>query len=286
MTVRTILVPVRGDGKGEGVLNHAVSLARRHSAHMEVLHCRSRPEDLIPFGIFVPASLRKEIVASAGTLANEEEDKVRGLFDRYCQQHDLPALDAAPWPRDRVSVTWREETGKQAKIIGVRGRLADVIAVAQPDHAQNLGMNTLESALLETGKLVLMCPPAPVESVGARVAVAWNGSAEASRAVTTALPVLKAADAVTILSEEGAKLPVSAEEARDYLAVHDIACNQRSFSASPAKVGQALVAGAKAAGADCLLMGAYGQSRRRELIMGGVTQHVVDHADIPILLMH
>ena len=286
MTVRTILVPVRGDGKGGGVLDHALCLARRHAAHLEVLHCRPRPEDLIPFGIFVPASLRKEIVASAGTLANEEEGKVRDLFDRYCQEHDVEILEAAPWPRDRISATWREETGKQAKIIGVRGRLSDVIAVAKPDHAQNLGLNTLEAALLESGKLVMMCPPGPVETVGARIAIAWNGSAEAARAVTAALHVIKQADSVTILSGQGAKLPVSAEEVKDYLAVHDISCTLSSFAAEPSAVGQALLAGAKKAGADCLLMGAYGQSRQRELVMGGVTQHVVDHADMPILLMH
>ena len=49
MTLRSILVPVRGDGKGEGVLNHALSLAKRHSAHLEVLHCRPKPEDMIPY---------------------------------------------------------------------------------------------------------------------------------------------------------------------------------------------------------------------------------------------
>ena len=286
MSLRTILVPVRGDGKGEGVLDHALCLARRHAAHLEVLHCRPRPEDLIPFGIFVPASLRKEIVSSAGTLANEEEHKVRSFFESYCSQRALPVIEAAPWPRDGVSATWREETGKQAKIIGVRGRLADLIAVAKPDRAQNLGLNTLEAALLESGKLVLMCPPGPVESVGARIAVAWNGSAEASRAVTVALPLLKKAESVTILSGEGASLAVSAEEAQAYLAVHDIACELRKFSAAPTAVGQALLAGAKQASADCLLMGAYGQSRQRELVMGGVTQYVVDHADMPIFLMH
>ncbi len=286
MTVRTILVPVRGDGKGEGVLNHALCLARRHGAHLEVLHCRPRPEDLIPFGIFVPTSLRKEIVSSAGTLANEEEDKVRGFFDRYCSEHDIPVLEAAPWPRERITATWREETGKQAQVIGVRGRLADVIAVAKPDRAQNLGLNTLEAALLETGKLIMMCPPVPTETVGARVAIAWNGSAEAARAVTAALPILRNAESVMLLSGEGEALPVSAAEAKDYLAVHDIASSLQGFAASPGAVGRTLLTTAKGAGADCLLMGAYGQSRRRELVMGGVTQHVIDHADLPILLMH
>lgn len=286
MTLRTILVPVRGDGKGEGVLDHALALARRHCSHLEVLHCRPRPEDLIPYGIFVPASLRKEIVASAGNLANEEEGKVRDLFDRYCQEREIPEIDAAPWPRDRVSATWREETGKQAQVIGLRGRLADLIAVAKPDRAQNLGLNTLEAALLETGKLVLMCPPAPVETLGAKLAFAWNGSGEAARAMTAALPLLAKADSLTILTGEGADLPVSADEAKAYLAVHEIDCEISTFKAAPTAVGQALLAGARQAGADSLLMGAYGQSRQRELVMGGVTQYVIDHADMPVFLMH
>jgi hypothetical protein len=61
MTVRTILVPVRGDGKGEGVLDHALSFGGRYAAHLEVVHCRPRPEDLLPFGVSVPAILRKDI---------------------------------------------------------------------------------------------------------------------------------------------------------------------------------------------------------------------------------
>src|SRR3546814_15009312 len=80
--------------------------------------------------------------------------------------------------------------GRQATVVGRRGRLADVIAVARPDRDQNLGLNTLQAALLESGKLVLMCPAQPVASVGARVAIAWNGSREAAKAVTAALPIL------------------------------------------------------------------------------------------------
>ena len=59
MTVRTILVPVRGDGKGERVLDHALNFARHYSAHLDVVHCRPRPEDLLPFGVSVPAILKK-----------------------------------------------------------------------------------------------------------------------------------------------------------------------------------------------------------------------------------
>ena len=290
MTIRRILVPIRGDGKGEGVLNHAVSLARRFKAHVDVLHCRPRPEDMLPFGVSVPAMLRKEILASAGTVADQEERKVRDLFDAYCERNDLTLVDGPSGPEDRLSLSWREELGKQAAVIAVHGRLADLIAVARPDRERNLGLNTLEAALLETGKPVLLCPPRPVaaaETVGRHVAVAWNGSCEAARAVTIGLPVLAAAESVTIVAlADGAQKPLGPEALKDYLASHGIAAGIETEKSKATAVGGALLKIAHASGADLLLMGAYGQSRRRELIMGGVTQHIVEHADLPVLLTH
>ncbi len=286
MTLRSILVPVRGDGKGEGVLDHALSLAKRHSAHLEVLHCRPKPEDMIPYGVPIPSSLRKSLVSSAGSLADEQESMVRKLFDDYCAARGVPEVDDSPWPQDKVTATWREATGKQANVIGLRGRLADLIVVPQPDREQGLGLNTLEAALLESGKLVLMCPAKPATDVGAKIAIAWNGSGEAARAITAALPILKKADAVVILAPAEKKLPISAEEAKVYLETHGVSCSVQGFTRTDVSVGEILITSAKQAGADCLLMGAYGQSRQRELIMGGVTQYVVDHADLPILLMH
>jgi nucleotide-binding universal stress UspA family protein len=287
MTIRRILVPIRGDGKGEGVLDHAVSLGRRFKAHVDVLHCRPRPEDMLPFGVSVPAMLRKEILASAGTVADQEERKVRDLFDAYCERNDLTLVDGPSGPEDRLSLSWREELGKQAAVIAVHGRLADLIVVARPDRERNLGLNTLEAALLETGKPVLLCPPQPAEAVGRHVAVAWNGSCEAARAVTIGLPVLVAAESVTIVAlSDGAQKPLGPEALKDYLASHGIAAGIETEKSKATGVGGALLKISRASGADLLLMGAYGQSRRRELIMGGVTQHIIEHADLPVLLTH
>jgi nucleotide-binding universal stress UspA family protein len=299
MTIRRILVPVRGDGKGEGVLDYAVLLARRFKAHVDVLHCRPRPEDMLPFGVSVPAMLRKNILASAGSVADQEERQVRDLFDAYCERNDLTVVGGPPGPDDRVSLSWREASGKQAAVIAVHGRLADLIAVAQPDRERNLGLNTLEAALLETGKLVLLCPPQPpqpagpaqeigaVGAVGGHIAVAWNGSSEAARAVTIGLPVLAAAERVTIVAlSDGVQKPLGPEALEDYLASHGIAAGVETEKTKATAVGGALLKIARGCAADLLLMGAYGQSRRRELIMGGVTQHIIDHADLPVLLTH
>ncbi len=288
MTLKTILVPVRGDGLGEGVLNHALALGQRFDAHLDVVHCRPKPEDLLPFGVFVPSALKKEITASAGSLANEEEQRVKTLFEDYCKRHQLVVVAERPWPAEQMSVSWREETGKQATIVGVLGRLADVVAVAQPDYSRNLGLNTLEAALLETGRPVLLCPDKPLTGpLGAHIAVAWNGTTESARAIAATLPILAAAETVTLLSvTTGSKESLAPAAIQDYLSDHGITAAARSQSARGTEVGQSLLRTAKETGADLLLMGAYGQSRRRELVMGGVTQHVIDDSDLPVLLCH
>lgn len=288
MALRTILVPVRGDGKGEGVLDHALALARRFNAHLQVIHCRPRPEDMLPYGVYAPTSFRQQITSSATALANDEEKRVKALFEDYCRRHDLAVVDdGLAAPKDRPSASWSEATGKQAAVVAVRGRLADLIAVAQPDRELNLGRNTLEAALLETGRLVLLCPPGAVASVGRHVAIGWDGGAEAARAVAAAMPILGASEQITILSANtGGRMELGPEDLRGYLARHDGKADVGTFSSRATEVAQGLLAAARKAGADVLLIGAYGHSRRRELVMGGVTEHIIDHSDLPVLMIH
>jgi nucleotide-binding universal stress UspA family protein len=285
MTLRTILVPVRGDDRGEGLLDHALALGQRSNAHIEVVHCRARPEDMLPFGVFLPASMREQIKSAAGNMADVEETKLRPLFDAYAETHGLEIADTPPWPQDRVSISWRERTGKQPSIVALYGRLADLIVVPQPDRAQNFGVNTLEAALFSTGRPVVMCPAGSAGTIGDHVAVAWNGSAESSRAVAMAMPVLAGASAVTIVAV-GAEVPddMGPNMLAAYLASHGI--GTEVVARGEGKIAQTLLAECQARGADLLVMGAYGQSRQLEMVMGGVTQHIVDHAAVPVLMSH
>jgi nucleotide-binding universal stress UspA family protein len=286
--LRTILIPVRGDGKGEGVLDHALALGRRFNAHLAVVHCRPRPEDMLPFGVYAPASFKEQIRSSATAMADVEEGRVKALFQDYCSRHDLVVVDSiGAAPRDRPSASFSEATGKQAAVVAIRGRLADIIAVAQPDRDLDLGFNTLEAALLETGKLVLLCPRVQVDRIGQHVAIGWNGSAEAASAVGAALPILLAADQVSVLSAvTGGRIDLTPEDLQAYLSSHDVRAKLETFDAGATEVGQGLLKAARDTGSDVLLLGAYGHSRRRSLVMGGVTQHVIDHARLPVLLIH
>ena len=287
MTVRNILVPVRGDDKHETLLDHALVLAKRFNAHIDVVHCRPRPDDMMPFGVVVPDSVREQLARSAKASGDDEEKKLRAAFDLYCDLHCLPIVDRHAAPSNEVSVSWREELGKQPMVVGRLGRLTDVILVPRPDRKRNLGYGTLEAGLFETGHMVVMCPPSKTETTGDHIAIGWSGTAEAARAVSIALPILHAASKVTLLGvDTDQNNPLGLDDLELYLGTHGIESSSRTQKADKHHVGQTLLAEARKAGADSLLIGAYGQNRLRELVMGGVTRHLIDHADMPVFMTH
>mgnify|MGYP001549794865 CR=1 FL=1 len=123
------------------------------------------------------------------------------------------------------------------------------------------------------------------------IALAWNGSPEAIRSIHAARPFLARAKRVVVL--RGAPRDVISGidwkpefELSDYLQRHGIRAEERSLTANDADAGAALLASAKTAGADMLVMGAYGRTRFSEWIFGGATRHVLNHADIAVLMRH
>jgi len=287
MAFRTILVPIRGDGRGDSVLDHAVALGRPFNAHIRAVHCRLRPEDLMPFGVAVPALMREQITASAVGIADAEEAKIKTLFDEYVEKRKIAVCDTRPPTHTELTISWSEAVGKQADIVGIWGRLASVVAVAQPDRDINLGQNTLESALLNTGRPVLLCPPKPVAALGKSVAIAWNGSAESSRAIAACGSIIAGADKVTVLSADDAdNIALSADELILHLRDHQIEATAVKVKSKQTTLGQSLMTAAADAGADVVVMGAYGRSRGRAMVLGGVTQWVIDQAELPVLFVH
>lgn len=283
--IRKILVPARGDGKGDNVFAHATALARRFDAHVEVVHCRPRPEDLLPFGVPIPAMLRDQLLKNTSSVADAEESVLRKEMMALCESFHLEMTDS---PSDvSASASFIERAGRQVDVIRRYGRLSDIIAVAQPDRDRNLGANTLKSALFHTGRSVLMCPESdgtPPDALGQNVAIAWNGSLEGTRAVAISSDLIRQAENVTILCEADRPNSASAAELQEYLTSHDVSATINRIDGSGAVAKRLLAAGSDLGA--LLLMGAYGDSHERETVFGGNTQYVVDHAENPVMLVH
>ena len=280
-----ILVPVRGDGMAHTVVSHAAALAKRHAAHIIVVHCRAQLDDFVPYNASLPAFARKTILQQAKEFADQQESEVRAQLGQMADTLGLAVTDT-PSP-GTASVELVEEFGTMADVIKHHGRLADLIVVAKPDRDRNLGVNSLKSGLFQTGRPVLMCPPTHTveESFGGQIAIAWNGSLEASRAVALTLDIVAAAGSVTILSGgKGERKGAKAEKLVEYYRLRGVNAETHRFDSQ--NPGAGLVLKTKEIGADLLIMGAYGQNHERELIFGGNTQEVVDTAEIPTIFVH
>lgn len=280
-----ILVPVRGDGMVETVLGHAAALGKRHNAHIVVAHCRAQAEDLMPYGTPLPSFARKTMLKQAHELANQQEQDLREELHGLASKLDLKECDDPHG--NSTTVTFVEETGRMADVIKHHGRLADLIVVAKPNRDTNVGTNSLKSGLFRTGRPVLMCPAhgATPDAFCARIAVAWNGSLEASRAVALTLDLAAAAESVIILSGgKDAPHGATAEELVEYYRLRGITSEIHRFEAR--NPGVALLEKTAELGAGLLVMGAYSISHERETLFGGNTQAVVDNAEIPVVLAH
>ncbi len=284
--IRKLLVPVRNDGKAPNVLAHAAALAHRHKAHVEVLHCRPRPEDLVPYGVPLPDFLRKQVFEQTHNVADQEEEALKAQLEEVVKALGLDSSGASFGKGS--SVSFIEEAGRQVDVIKRRGRLADIIVVSKPDRDRNIGHNTLKSALFQSGRPVLMCPPqtTPPTDLGGQITIAWNGSAEAARALSLNKAILRGADKVWVLSNGmDAGLGTTADDMIAYLSLQGLEATLRELP-KDLKVGKALLHANADLGADMMVMGAYGDSHERETVFGGNTQTIVDTAEMPVLLNH
>lgn len=258
-------------------LDYAARLAQAHGAGL--IGLRVELHHRIPQAILagIPeAALRMQ----QDTLAADSR-RLRDAFQAACQTHAL----RCEW--------WQEESrdgGIEAVCRAARHANLTVIGPHPRDDDEELpGDDLLHELVLGAGRPVLLVPdPAPAGPVARRVLVAWNGTREASRALADALPLLARAEQVTILSvlaEHETGDPGLGEVTR-HLLRNGITAEAKVLHAGGHDAGAALAAQVKALSADLLVMGAYGRSRLREVVLGGATRHVLRHLSIPVLMAH
>lgn len=282
--LKSILVPVRGDGMVATVLAHAAELAKQHQAQVNVVHCRAQANDLIPPGIALSDFARKVMVEQAVELANRQEDHLRKILHRLAQDFGLEENAIVD---GTATCTFAEVHGRMADVVKLAGRLSDLIVLPKPQRERNLGQSSLKAALYGAGRPVLICPGQlqPDETFAQHVAVGWNGSLPAARAVASSLDIVHAAKRVSILI--GGKVQShgpTVEELVDYYALRGIIAEVVRFKGKDA--ASELLETSKSVGASLLVIGAYSHSHETEMLFGGNTERIVDKTEMPILMAH
>jgi nucleotide-binding universal stress UspA family protein len=292
MTIRTIFVALSGGSAGQGAVDLACRLARRFEGHVEGFHARADPrEAVLAYGLGAPVvgDLLERTVEEVAQSA----DRAKQHFDKAVTENGLPLMMEPPAPRPGeklalgATAAWREETGFAGDLIPRRARLFGLVVLGRSDRVVDKPhTDVLEDTVLSCGRPVLLAPSSAPKHLGQTVAIGWNGSAEAARAVAGAMPFLQQSKSVSVLTV-GTGDTADGQGLVQSLAWHGVAARLKELaSISGVSIGARLLAGARDEGADMLVMGGYGKAPWREMLLGGATRHVVATSLLPILICH
>lgn len=286
--IKTILVPATGSQTDDAVFTSALAAARMFNAHLGFLHVR------VDAGAMVAAmatdgsgaAMASGLVERIDEEATRREERAKQLFQRFCERERV-AIEDTPAGKQSPTAQWLQESGDEAYWVREYGRAADLLVIGHPGDDQGVSIDTIEAALVGTGRPVLIVPAAPLVTLPETIVIGWKPAPEAARAVTAAMPLLSKAKQVLIVTvaeeeglsdQEGARLMTS-------LTWHGLNASTRHLRPDRLGAAETLLAAAAEEGA-LVVMGAYGHGRLREWIFGGFTDRVLRGAAVPVLMMH
>lgn len=258
--IRSILVHLDTSAPCPARLRLAHELAQRLDASATALFAATAAEALMPFGDtpeYSMAAVRAEFEA-----------------DRRLQWAELPSAAGVP-------------------AVVARALYADLLVLGQRqprgDQMPDVSADFVESVLVASGRPALVVPHIGLpETVGRTVLVAWKETREAARAVSAALPLLQAAEAVHVLigAEDEAGARAASESIEAWLDRHGVKPQLHRFDVAGASAGELLLSEAATRSADLLVMGCYGHARAREWMLGGASRTVLQSMTLPVLMTH
>ncbi len=281
MSMKTILVPMEPHEGMSAVLETALLLAKKRGSYIEGFPLRFGISEFVavdPAGSIPLESYRQE--------SQEEAVQAHRLFESFMQERGVPKSSG---PGKAPSFGWLDEAPEGESFVGSYGRVFDITVLSRPD-ANTIGLHNraIESGLFESGRPILLSPPKPLKDIATNVMIHWNCSTEQSRATAFAMPLLLAAERVTVLTVSGGQAVPgpTAEQLLTHLQHNGIAAKPLTVGLEGRNTGEAILRAAKAEGCDLLVKGAYTQSRFRQMIFGGATSHILANAELPVLMAH
>ena len=276
MGYKTILVHCDGGRTTAGRVAVAVTLAERLDAHLVGLHVRQRFE----------APMFTDATVALDALYQSYEQSVK------TEEAASSAAFQGALAGKRRSSEWRVVDGYAEDALTAAARYADLVVLGQrePEPTPEATPTDLPERLaLHSERPILVVPYiGAAQPPGRTVMVCWNGLREASRAATGALPILKAAERVIVLTIDAEKTGESdtGRLAGEWLGRHGVKATIQSDTAAASDVGNIILSRAADSAADLIVMGIYGHSRMREFVLGGASRTLLGSMTVPLLIAH
>jgi nucleotide-binding universal stress UspA family protein len=290
--MKTILVLIGGGERDQVVFETALAAARPLSAHLDFLHLHVGAGEAARHGStsaqFARGAGLRDALQTLDSKAQSFSEIAANNFRDFCMRWQIEICDE-PGGEQHVTASYRAETGDSLDRLTFHSRHCDLLVMGRSKQKQGLAQDTLERLVLLCGRPMLVAASAPPQRLTGTVMVCWRESSNAARAVSAAMPILSKAKRVVFASVVERDDPSVAESTKDVarqFAWNGVATETQIIPAKGRKVAGVLSEAAETCNADLVVMGAYGQSKARQIIFGSVTEAFLRHADRPVLLMH
>lgn len=275
--MRNILLPFEYIETIPHLVDCAVSLAKKYNSSVSGVAIHQRIDSFIAQeGSIVFDSL------------HHDENKEEAIKYKEKFMDHINTLKKSDSDLSDLKYKWLSEELENQKYLGDLSRVYNVVIISRPyQELQSASLSSIQTILFDGGRPVMLIPMNKQIDIGREVVISWNCTTESSRAVFAALPILKKANNVTILTVEKVITDgPSGEQVSELLASHGIDAKPVTISGDERKIGDAILDFSKSVDADLIVKGAYTQSRLREIIFGGATRHLMLHSEIPIYLVN
>ncbi len=273
-TYAAVLAILAGSDSDAAVLD-AASLVAGTDGRLRALSVRSDPVRVLPIVGEAGAAAAVELMTVLEQQSKERAARARSNFDSW--RTKAMAMRAE----------FQELEGHPSETAAAAARNTDLVVVARPrDEDEPMAASLVEACLFESGRPVLIVPRSAPATFGTSIALLWDGSRTAARALGDALPLLARARSVLVLTSGrlDEEVPTGAAVAAR-LNAQGISAKARSLEPGDGEPA-ALATAASEAGCDLIVMGGYGHSRMREMILGGATRYMLATASVPVLMSH
>lgn len=276
MALKDLLVLVDNQPSAAARIAAAAQVAARNDAHLTGLYVIGQS----PLPAYIEAELPESVRITQREVEMEQAQAARDVFDDAMRRFGLT---------DRSE--WRVVRGHPTDVAAVHARYADLVVVGQPDprRERDIPVALPEDLLFECGRPLLVVPYAGHwDSIGERIVVGWNASREAARAVGDAMPLLTRAARVIIMAvnPKGVLGDEPGADIARHLSRHGCPVEAAHVTTEQVDPGDMMLNTVADESADLVVMGAYGRSRLRELVLGGMTRHMLHHMTVPVLMSH
>ncbi|MEJ0045158.1 MAG: universal stress protein [Rhodospirillales bacterium] len=282
---RKLLLPLSESPCGLAALRLGLDVAGLWGAHLAAVVMRVDARSVAPLaGEGLSGAMIEDMMHATERESAGRATALERVFNEAVLAAEV-AVDSAPAAAIGATASLETHTGRDEDVIPGLAMLADLTILPHPNDADSDGSECLHAVLFDSGRPVLIAPAAAPSAIGRRCCVAWNGTVESSAALGAMLPWLRQAEAVRVLhAPEYQRNGPEAPALLPYLALHGVAADVVAFQPVNRDVGAGLLAAAADFGADLLGVGAYSTSRLRQMILGGVTRHVLRRAQLPVLM--